>query len=120
MYNNQDNGTKVKNIPPELKQTYKELDKAGKMKAIKDRDYTLYGVLYFDYLKKYPSDWAQKHDPNLAKIYTDVLLENKLKRLMAMSWDELNKADLLNELKRIDANSYKQKFFDKFGIEPSW
>ena len=107
-------------IPKELFEGWDRLTKGDKIKDIKDRDYTLYAVLYFDRFGSWPNDAREKMDFRVREIYEDALTEYKIKTMNKMSWDDLNKGGLLPLFTKLDNDGYREKFRTKFGKYPAY
>lgn len=115
-----DEKLKTAALPKELFMDYDQLDKAGTIEKVRDSNYTLYCVLYFNKYNTWPRDVATRVDHNVKETYWQALQANKLKQLQKMSWDDLMADDLTTELKRLDAECYKQKYYGKYGVYPKF
>ncbi len=108
-------------IPKELYEGWDALSKAkgDKLQSIRDNDATLFCVIYNDRWGKYPKDFKNM-DHNVNKIYSDALLEYKVDTMSKMTFDELTKQNLLNDLRTLAPEVYKVKYFTKFGVYPKF
>jgi len=102
----------------ELYISYDTLDKTNKLAALKDKDYTLYAVLYHDKYGKWPNDAKKAIDHNMKAHYQNELHEFKKETLGKMSWDDLTKANLTKLYSELHPDGYAEKFKSKFGKYP--
>ena len=107
-------------IPDELFMGYDALDKANKIEVIQKRDYTLFAVVYFDRFGQWPQGSSDKMDHNVKMLYQDALKQFKLKEMLAMSWPDLMGAGRTEELKAIDPEQYKERYFKYYGVYPKF
>ena len=111
-------------LPKELWEGWDVLQKmrGTPLAAIKERDYTLYAVMYKQRFGKYPQDNPKKYqvDYSVRSLYEDALLAYEIKELNKKSWDELNKANQTERLRTLDRDSYNDKYFQKFGVMPKF
>lgn len=102
-------------FPKELYEGWDKLDKADKLEVLKANNLTLYTVLYMDKYGKYPTGAVDKIDHSAKELYRQELNRHKVSEMRKMTYDELEQKNLIQELHRLDAGCYREKYLQKFG-----
>jgi hypothetical protein len=106
--------------PKELFMSWDELDMAGKIAEIAERDINLYCVLFKSCFNEYPKDYHKRIDPTLLQSYEKARATNEMEKMKEMDWDDLVADDLTQKLRVANWDIYCEKFKAKYGKEPNF
>lgn len=103
------------------KKSWTELDRSGELLELKNLDEESFEEKFHEQFGKYPDSRTarlQKGSPVTDSTKEDGLKQKRIDQLSAKSYDELDKSGEMYELKQLSEPSYRQKFFENFGVYP--
>lgn len=130
-----------------VSQGFTALDRSGDLQELKDKSQLDYDKLFFEKFGKYPNQnpsgksanekmlqyavdnkditpehavgikWNTQNDPERMPSMIDAAKKANIESLMDRTWEDLDKNDLLQQLKDKNLQGFKAKYRQKFGME---